>query len=90
MDNPGLSLALSSVVSLIVIIGALGGATYLARRLRNTGWGQRASTQNNSIKLIATRPLGPQSSLVIVEAEGKRFLVGISRTGMTAIGRVDE
>jgi flagellar biosynthetic protein FliO len=90
VDNPGLSLALSSVVSLIVILGALVGATYLARRLRNTGWGQRASTQNNVIKLIATRPLGPQSSLVIVEAEGKRFLVGISRTGMTAIGRVDE
>jgi flagellar biogenesis protein FliO len=41
-----------------------------------------------AISIIATRPLGGQHSLMIAEVEGSRFLIGLSRDGMTAIGRL--
>jgi flagellar biogenesis protein FliO len=79
---------ISSFVSLVVIFGALIGATFLLRRLRGTAWGQRTTTQTQ-IKLIASRPLGGQNTLVIAQAEGQRFLIGVSRGGIAAIGRLD-
>lgn len=79
---------ISSLASLIVIFGVLIGATFLVRRLRGTAWGQRAAAQTQ-IKLIASRPLGGQNTLVIAEAEGQRFLIGVSRGGIAAIGRLD-
>lgn len=42
-----------------------------------------------AINIISSRPLGGQHSLVVAEAEGVRFLIGISRDGMTAIGRLN-
>ncbi len=83
-----LSAAISSAGSLIVIVALLAGAAVVLRRLRNTGWGQRAAAQNQ-IKLIASRAMGGQNTLVIAEAEGKRFLIGVSRAGISAIGRLD-
>jgi flagellar biogenesis protein FliO len=79
---------ISSLASLIVIFGVLIGATFLLRRLRGTAWGQRAVAQTQ-IKLIASRPLGGHNTLVIAEAEGQRFLIGVSRGGIAAIGRLD-
>jgi flagellar biogenesis protein FliO len=87
LDSPSLSLAASSLGSLAVIFGVLIGATFLLRRLHGTTWGQRATAQNQ-IKLIASRSLGGRNTLVIAEAEGQRFLIGISRTGIAAIGRL--
>jgi flagellar biogenesis protein FliO len=79
---------ISSLVSLSVIFGVLIGATFLLRRLRGTAWGQRATAQMQ-IKLIASRSLGGHNTLVIAEAEGQRFLIGIGRGGIAAIGRLD-
>jgi len=76
------------MVSLIVIFGVLIGATFLLRRLRGTAWGQRTTAQTQ-IELIASRPLGGQNTLIIAEAEGHRFLIGVSRGGIAAIGRLD-
>ncbi len=41
------------------------------------------------INIIANRQLGGQHSLIIAEAEGVKFLIGVSRNGMTAIGRLN-
>jgi flagellar biosynthetic protein FliO len=87
MDSAILSLAASTLSSLLLIFAVLFGAAYLLRRFRGTPW--RARTQAPSaIQLIATRPLGSQNSLVIVQVESQRFLIGISRSGMTAIGKL--
>ena len=75
----------SAAVSLFVILGMLMGAALLARKLRDGHWGRRATSQSQ-INIIASRSLGAQSSLLIVEAEGQRFLVGAGRAGLTAIG----
>jgi flagellar protein FliO/FliZ len=88
MDGLGLGALASTAASLAVILGALFGAALLIRRLRATAWGQRA-TAVPPITILAARPLGTQGTLMIAEAEGQRFLIGVSRAGIAAIGRLD-
>ena len=88
MDSIGYGALTSTATSLLVILGALFGATMLIRRLRATPWAQRA-TAASPITILATRPIGHQASLLIAEADGQRFLIGLSRTGIAAIGRLD-
>ncbi|MCB5945815.1 flagellar biosynthetic protein FliO [Acidocella sp. KAb 2-4] len=80
--------SLSSAAALLVILFVLAGAAFLARRLRGSAWGQKLNAAAQPISILATRPLGGQHSLVIAEAEGQRFLLGVSRGGITAIGRL--
>ncbi len=75
----------STFATLAIILGLLMGTAYVARRLRGGGWKSRAA-HAAAIDIVATRPLGPQASLMIVEAEGQRFLISTGRTGVTAIG----
>jgi flagellar biogenesis protein FliO len=86
-DSTSLSLAASSLGSLAVIFAVLIGAALLLRRLRNTSFGRAATV--SPITLIATRPLGGQNALLIVEAQGQRFLIGTGRNFMTSLGRLD-
>jgi len=73
------------LVSLIVIFAILAGLALLLRKLRNGGW-TRPGAAPARIRIVATRPIGWQSSLMIVEADGQRFLVGSGRAGLTTIG----
>jgi hypothetical protein len=77
----GTSEVLSVVFSLLIIMAFLFAAACLARRWRVGGRlrGPRGGAQ----------PMGWQSSLHIVEAEGQRFLIAASRSGIAAIGRLD-
>jgi flagellar biogenesis protein FliO len=86
VDSAGLSAASSTLASLFAIFLILGGAAVLLRR-----WRARLPAGNlqGAINIIAQRPLGGQHALVIAEAEGCRFLIGVSRNGLTAIGRLD-
>jgi flagellar biogenesis protein FliO len=80
----GAASLLSAAGSLLVILAVLAGAAYLARRLRNArGWRGGAAPL---IDIIATRSIGPQASLMIIEAQGQRFLIGAGRGGITSIG----
>jgi flagellar biogenesis protein FliO len=76
---------LSSTVSLLVLLALLGGAALLAKRLR----GNLPGTADGAIKLLATRPLGGANMLVLVQAEDQKFLLGVSRAGITSLGRLD-
>jgi flagellar biogenesis protein FliO len=67
-----------------VILLLLALAAWAARRLRSGGFGL-GQGRATSIAIIATRIVGPQASLMIVEAEQRRFLVGTGRAGITAI-----
>jgi flagellar biogenesis protein FliO len=88
LGSSEIGLAASSLGSLGIIFLVLIGATLGVRRLRGTAWAQRATAQT-AIKVISSRPLGGQNTLVIAEAEGQRFLIGVSRHGISAIGRLD-
>jgi flagellar biogenesis protein FliO len=88
MDSSWWQLAASSLVSISVIFGGLFGVTFLLRRLRGTGWRQRGAGQS-PIHIAAARGLGGQNTLVIAEVEGQRFLLGVSRGGISTIGRIN-
>ncbi|NNM56550.1 MAG: flagellar biosynthetic protein FliO [Acidocella sp.] len=88
MESPGIQLVASSLLSISVLFGVLLGATFLLRRLRGTAWGRRAVGQS-PIHIAAVRGLGGQNTLVIAEVEGHRFLLGVSRGGISTIGRID-
>jgi len=47
-----------------------------------------AHDTRETIKIIATKTIGWQSSLLIVEAEGQRFLLSAGRAGLTPIGKL--
>ncbi|HTJ90740.1 MAG TPA: flagellar biosynthetic protein FliO [Acidocella sp.] len=81
----GASAILSTLLPLAVILGVLMVAAYVARRLRGGGLGPRRAG-GGAINIIATRPVGPGAALMIVEADGQRFLVSSGRQGITPIG----
>ncbi len=87
---PSAASIVSTLISLAVIFGALFGAALILRKLRDGTWNQpawaRSAAPPSRIRILATRPLGWQASLLIVEADGQRFLVGTGRAGLTAIG----
>ncbi len=69
-----------------VILGLLMAAAWLARRLRHGRF--RGAVMRPGIEILASRQMGLQSSLLIVEAEGQRFLLGAGRNGIQRIGRL--
>ena len=81
----GVSAIISTLIPLAVILGLLVAAAYVARRVRDRGWGLRRAAPN-AITIVATRPVGPGVALMIVEAEGHRFLISSGRQGLTPIG----
>ncbi len=88
MDTETISGAASTIASLLVILGLLVGLAFLARRLRGRMPGSKAGG-NMPVSILSSRPLGGQHSLVIAEAGGQRFLLGISRGGIALISRLD-
>jgi flagellar biogenesis protein FliO len=83
--NLGASSLGSVVTSLAVILLLLAVAGFVLRRLRGGGaW--TGGAQRGRIEIVAARQIGWQSSLLIVEADGARFLVGAGRNGLTPIG----
>ena len=90
----GMASLVSVCVSLFVILGGLAAFTFIVKKFRNghlavgaSKW--RGAAPASPINIIATKPLGAQSSLLIVEAEGKRFLLATGRQGITTIGTLD-
>jgi len=63
-------------------------ALYLIKKFRNR-INIRPDTTRSVIKIIATKPIAWQTSLLIVEAEGHRFLIAAGRAGLTPIGKLD-
>jgi len=76
---------ISMLGPLFAVLGVLAVAAVLARRFRGRRFGL-AGNGNAQIQIIATRVLGAQTSLLIVEAEGKRFLIASARGTVTGIG----
>jgi flagellar biogenesis protein FliO len=81
----GASAILSTLLPLAVILGVLLVAAYVARRVRSGGWGPRRAG-SSAITIVASRPVAPGAALMIVEADGQRFLVSSGRQGITPIG----
>ncbi len=84
MDGASLSAAASTIAALLGILFVLAGAAYALRRLR----GRLPGAGSGAISVLSSRALGAQQSLIVAEAEGQRFLLGVSRNGITIISRL--
>ena len=78
------------VLWLGVIVVALFGLSKLARRRKGTG--PRAAkvprAKSGDLAVVGRRPVGKGQWIAVVEAEGQRFLVGITGAGFTPLGEL--
>ncbi len=78
------------VLWLGVIVVALFGLSKLARRSK--GMGRRTAkvpgTKSGRLTVVSRHPVGKGQWIAVVEAEGQRFLVGITGAGFTPLGEL--
>jgi flagellar biogenesis protein FliO len=87
--DPGIASLGSVLASLFSILALLAVVGFVLRRFRGgTGWPRKFMAAD--ITIVSARQIGWQSSLLIVEAEGNRFLIGAGRHGLTAIGALNK
>ena len=72
---------------LVPLVGGLAfGALWLWRKAQ-PGMGGASAGRERLVKVVDAVPLGASGRLAVVEFEGKRLLLAVSRTGVT---RVDD
>ena len=88
MDTETISGAASTIASLLILLGLLAALAFLGRRFKGRFPGSKTGG-NMPVSILSSRALGGQHSLVVAEADGQRFLLGISRGGISLITRLD-
>jgi len=87
--EPGTTLP-SVILSLVAVLGVLALALFVGRWMQRGGrLPHRAllsRVEGQGIRLLSARALGWQNSLHLLEVDGRRFLVAVSRSGVTALG----
>jgi len=76
-------LALRVVVALGAVLGVLW---FLQRRF---GAKQKTRAAKETITLIGRKGLGGKAQLVVVEAEGRRYVLGVSEGGVTVVDTLE-
>lgn len=82
---------LGVLLALGLVLGLAVGFIWVLRRLqdRQAGPRRRGSGEGASARLLFLRalPLGPRERVVLIEAEGDRFLVGVGCSAVTLLAR---
>jgi flagellar protein FliO/FliZ len=81
------SYVLKLVVLLPLVCGLMIGCLYLWRRLESRLPGQPA---NRMMAVKETMMISPGLRLAVVEFEGRKLLVSVSRSGVTLIDKGDK
>jgi flagellar protein FliO/FliZ len=81
MDS--LTLALRVVLSLAFVVALLW---YIQRRVSRT---QRGTRAGDPLTVISRRGLGQKSSVVVIETDGKRFLLGVTEQSVNVLHQSD-
>ena len=90
-QTPPAPTLLAQIWNLIVLIFAFVAVVALAYfSLRLMGRAKNARGAGGNIKIIEAAGLGFQNTVQLVKAGDKFFLIGVSRTGITLIGEVNE
>jgi flagellar protein FliO/FliZ len=88
MDSAILPSFLKMLFALAIVLGLMLGAAYFFKRfLPRTSGG---SNDNSLINIIASRYLGPRSSIMLVEILGKVIVIGISANQMSHLATISE
>ena len=81
------SYVLKLVVLLPLVCGLMIGCLYLWRRLESRMPGQPA---NRMMAVKETMMISPGLRLAVVEFEGRKLLVSVSRAGVTLVDKADK
>jgi len=74
-----------NIISVIFALGFVLFLAYFSVRLM----GRARFSRSGNIKIIEAVSVSPQSSMQLIKAGDKYFLIGVSRTGITLIGEVN-
>lgn len=81
---PGSGIEPASLLgALLVVGGALFAMPWLLKRV------QSRTRRGGEIDLVEVRPLGGRRSLMVVQVGRRRFLIGASEQGMSALAELD-
>lgn len=70
------------VVRVVLTLGLLMGALYFVRPLlKKTKWGG-SPLGNPGLDILSRAYLGPKAGICLVQAEGRKFLVGVGADGV--------
>lgn len=83
-------LLVQMVLWLAVIVLALYGLSRLARRTKGAGRRitKASGVTSGRLVVVSRQPVGKGQWIAVVEAEGQRFVVGISGAGFTPLGEL--
>ena len=70
----------------LLAVAFLVALAYFAVRITGRGKGARNS---RNLKIVEALGVSPQSTVQLIQAGDKYFLIGVSRQGITALGEVD-
>jgi flagellar biosynthetic protein FliO len=72
--------------SLLLVLGLAGGSLWA---LRKYGRGRLPGSGGGKLRVEETLALGDRRFVSILEAEGERFLIGLTPQGITLLSRLD-
>jgi len=82
------SVFFDSVGKLMIVLGLVVLVGYLARKFLPSRFG--GSLQGENLRLIQSLPMGPRRFVSLIEADGRRFLIGVTENQINLIKALDE
>lgn len=83
MDTTTVVLVLRVALALGCVLGVLW---WLGRRVARSGGGQRRTA---ALTVVARQGLGQKASIAVVDADGRRLLLGVSEHGVTLLTELE-
>ena len=78
----------SAISGLLIVLALIAGAVLLGRKLLGSRF--PAARRPGGIRLLASRPVAPRQSLLLVEVEGLVWLVGQGPEGVQLIAPIED
>jgi flagellar protein FliO/FliZ len=88
MDSSILPSFFKMLFALAIVLGLMVGAAYFFKRIFPGNGG--CSNDHSLINVVASRYLGPRSSIMLVEVLGKIIVVGVSPNQISPLATITE
>jgi len=75
---------LNATLALTLVIGLIYGLAWLLRHIP----GHRLHGNNNELRIVSSIPLGNKERAVIIEANGKQLLIGVTPGAVSLLHRL--
>jgi len=73
------------IAGLVLVLGAIAGAAVLARR-----FGFAPGAASSLVKIVGAQAVGPKERVVVVDIEGRRYILGVAPGRVTALNIVQK